>query len=68
MKTLRVLRNVAATFIVGTALFMWHPWGGVARASATKTCGYKKNFTCMGGSPCLDSPCYKGPCFNTGCV
>lgn len=72
MKILRVVRNVAALFILVMGLLASQP--GVGRVQASeRQCGYKPGASgCFFGfknGSCHDSQCVKGaPCPNYGCV
>ena len=65
MKTLRLLRNIAALFIFGAALLVPRPAVGLGG------CLPSTGFNCTkGGGPggCTESPCTAGqPCNNQGC-
>lgn len=74
MKTLRVVRNIAALFILGMALLGSRPGVGVAHAAGGKSCGYKKGFSgcyidtsgnCQEGGHCRNKV---GFCPDQGCV
>ncbi len=73
MKKLRLLRNIAALFILLAALLVPRPGVGLSHAD-NKACF---NFNKVGKNcsmdfttgECKESPCVKGqPCNNTGCV
>ena len=67
MKTLRVVRNIAALFIFTMALLSFRPVV-VAHAGGGKSCGYKKGFYCtLGPSGCVEFHCSGIGCNNTGC-
>jgi hypothetical protein len=77
MKTLRVVRNVAALFIFAIALLSLRPGVGVAHAASGKSCGYRKgSYSCSidASGHCTESLCHKGTksggdlCPNFGCV
>jgi len=74
MKTLRLLRNLAALFILGAALVVSQAGVGLSHAVNNKACfnfnkvGKNCSFDFTTGE-CKESPCVKGqPCNNTGCV
>ena len=71
MRTLRLLRNIAALFILVAALLVSQPGVGLSHAD-NKACFNKVGKNCsfdFTTGECKDSPCVKGqPCNNTGCV
>jgi hypothetical protein len=71
MKTLRLLRNVAALFILGTAMYISRP--GAAYASTIGSC----HWTCVSSlgthckksaSGCTTVTCQNGNCANSACL
>ena len=72
MKTLRLLRNIAALFILVAALLVYWPGVGSLQASNGKSClGTKVGFNCGYDSNgnCSETKCVPGQaCANAGCV
>ena len=68
MKTLRLLRNIAALFILMMALLAMWPGVGIAHADG-KGCLIKKGFNCLIGvnGGCTEQACKGGLCTDTGC-
>lgn len=71
MKTLRLVRNIAALFLLVMALLASRPGPAVAHTTG-KSCGFKRGFTCSidASGNCQEERC--GPrdflCLNIGCV
>jgi hypothetical protein len=74
MKTLRVVRNIAALFMLAMALLSLRPGVGVAHAGGGKSCGYKKGHASCSIDPsgnCVETHCVNKSIFgcpNYGCV
>ncbi len=70
MKTLRLLRNIAALFILTVGLLASQPAAGPPHT--TKSCGYKKGHSCWidASGQCRESGCAKSPygCPDSGCL
>lgn len=74
MRTLRVVRNIAALFILAMALLSLRPGVGIAHAAGGNSCGYKKghSFCSIDASGnCTESKCSPKSifgCANYGCI
>ncbi len=68
MKTLRIVRNIAALFILMMASLALQPRGGVAHA-ALKACLVKTGFNCIiaANGGCTEQRCTGAPCEDLGC-